>query len=442
MFGELASKAQGTLKASTGLVVLGSGANPPAGGSILSSAAYLNPTFNPSGGTTGSLASFYNNPSFISPSGQTVAAAYGDYISNTISSNVGTITSAYGLYIDTGSASAGTVTTHTGLYVNTPSGGTNKYTAIFTGGTPLVGIGTSSFEATNPFLQLGNSGTSSNIYLAFDAASNKDKDIIYYNAGTGSFIVGMPASTTNYEIRDFGSGLTRFAINSSGAFGFGTSSITSNEFIDIVPTGNYAAQLVLRGTSTTTTSFIGANDQVSLNSFTINRCPASTTVSNSIQCYLYNYVDISNASAVVTNARSLYVGAGAQSGGTGAGSSITNGYGVYVENPGIGTNKCALYTVNAAIGSYTGTTPPTNGLIVSGNVGFGTSSVTNLLTIGTVNTSLGEAIKINGNNTQNYMSFYNNATRQGYLGTNGGGVRIGYQQRYCRRDDCPSIWSK
>lgn len=62
-----------------------------------------------------------------------------------------------------------------------------------------------------------------------------------------------------------------------------------------------------------------------------------------------------------------------QSGGQGGLGSVTNGYQIYVNAPGFGTNKTALYTDNMSIG-YTAITPPSNGLVVVGQSIFGGTS--------------------------------------------------------------------
>jgi hypothetical protein len=71
----------------------------------------------------------------------------------------------------------------------------------------------------------------------------------------------------------------------------------------------------------------------------------------------------------------------------------------------------------------TSTTNVDNILILdrTGNVGIGTTDPTAKLTLGEVNVAQGEAIRINGDASQNYMTFYNNTTRQGYIGTNASG---------------------
>lgn len=104
---------------------------------------------------------------------------------------------------------------------------------------------------------------------------------------------------------------------------------------------------------------------------------------------------------------------------------VSVSYGSRIKTPVAGTIKIAAYNENLVVGnSYISIAPPANGVIIEGNIGIGTSSATNLVTIGTTNTALGEAIRINGDSSQNYLSFYNNTTRQGYLGTYSSGSGI------------------
>lgn len=74
-------------------------------------------------------------------------------------------------------------------------------------------------------------------------------------------------------------------------------------------------------------------------------------------------------SGTVTTLCGLYVNSATK--GSGA---VTNAYGGYFTDPGIGTNKIALYSDNLNIG-YAGVSPPTgNGAIIKGNVGIGKNS--------------------------------------------------------------------
>lgn len=101
-----------------------------------------------------------------------------------------------------------------------------------------VGIGTATLKATNPLFQIGDGTTSSNVYMALDAASNRDKALIYYSGGGGLFTVGTLASSTSYTINDFASGTVRFAINSTGQVSIGTASPAANAELYVTSTGN------------------------------------------------------------------------------------------------------------------------------------------------------------------------------------------------------------
>ncbi len=78
---------------------------------------------------------------------------------------------------------------------------------------------------------------------------------------------------------------------------------------------------------------------------------------------------------------------------------ITYGYGLYVSAPGAGaTSQCAIYGDNMAIG-YHGFTPPTNGMIVQGNVGLGISSSSTPLDVRVATAGAGNAIAAFGGAT-------------------------------------------
>lgn len=160
-----------------------------------------------------------------------------------------------------------------------------------------------------------------------------------------------------------------------GQIGMGISTIASTDFVRINSPGGTATQLRMDGNNTTTSGLATATDQISLSSFVVNKCPASTTTGFSSQAYFYNYIDISNAAAVVTRAASVYIGAGQQINSTGSGSSITAGYGLYIENPGIGTSKTSAFLANLSVG-YTAVTPPSNGAVIAGALSIGSSSNT------------------------------------------------------------------
>lgn len=274
-----------------------------------------------------------------------------------------TIPTSYGMYIHAGSLGSGTVTTAYGMYVRAPSFGTTKIAAYAD------------------------------------------------NLATGYTGIAPPANGA--------------IIEGSACIGASALIYTNQQFLVTSGTaGSTAVGGQFNGTLTNTASLgFGSAEQALVLYNGSLKCPASTTT-NGILCGIETYitVDPSNASAVITNAASIAVGQGVVV-SAGSGSSVTNGYGIYCNNPAFGTNKAAIYSDNLAVG-YAGTSPPSGGAIISGQVGIGTSAATNPLTMGTVNSSSGELIKINGTSAQSYISFYNNTTRQGYIGTNASGAGL------------------
>lgn len=85
----------------------------------------------------------------------------------------------------------------------------------------------------------------------------------------------------------------------------------------------------------------------------------------------------------------LYVGSATLNSGT-----LNMAYGGYFNNPGVGTNKTALYTQDFT--TYTGVTPPTNGGLVQGKFGIGTSSVPSTTSHFQVDGSASQATTYNG----------------------------------------------
>ena len=122
------------------------------------------------------------------------------------------------------------------------------------------------------------------------------------------------------------------------------------------------------------------------------------------------YVNEQFASNVgtISNAYGIYINNGGASAGT-----ITNGYGlfipaiaygasanfgIYVQQPSpAGTISAALYADNASIG-YGSSSPPSNGLILSGQLGVNTSSVNSYSNI-TLNASYAHGLLIQGQQT-------------------------------------------
>lgn len=74
------------------------------------------------------------------------------------------------------------------------------------------------------------------------------------------------------------------------------------------------------------------------------------------------------------------------SGGETSVGTVTNAYGGFFGLPGVGaSSKTALYANGAAIGTYTTTSPPSGGLIISGNTSVGSSTAAALFNVGSSN---------------------------------------------------------
>lgn len=90
---------------------------------------------------------------------------------------------------------------------------------------------------------------------------------------------------------------------------------------------------------------------------------------------------VSSNSGTVSKLTGFLSLAGGTSGGTGT---LTAVYGFYGEAPLSGTARVAAYFANAAIG-YTAVTPPSNGVIIAGNVSVGSNSATSQFNVGSSN---------------------------------------------------------
>jgi hypothetical protein len=125
------------------------------------------------------------------------------------------------------------------------------------------------------------------------------------------------------------------------------------------------------------------------------RPAASTTTSNLYAKYINMSLDKTNVSAVVTNSYGLFIDTITTINANTT--TFTNIYGGYFKAPTNGTYNTSLFSDNMSI-AYTSVTPPTGGLIVSGNVGIGTSSPGNKLDI----ISSGASLRISASSTSGY----------------------------------------
>jgi hypothetical protein len=206
-----------------------------------------------------------------------------------------------------------------------------------------------------------------------------------YNLGSASVPVYSNMTSTNSGIyyptsTSVGvsiSGSLISTVNSSGLGIFTTPSYP----LHISDAGSSQYGLYLTGTTTSASSVNGGMmNNVNFNpTASVNFCigqqlgnyfvaPSTYTISNACGIYIYN--TYTGNLGTISAAYGIYCDAGSAGAST-----ITNAYGGYYKNPTAGgTSNCALYTDNISVG-YAVITPPTNGAIISGNVGIGTSAV-------------------------------------------------------------------
>jgi hypothetical protein len=195
-------------------------------------------------------------------------------------------------------------------------------------------------------------------------------------------------------------------VAASASTGAVTLSIPTTVAIGTSNTAATGAQITLNATSAFNTVLAGTQTAQSGNNeyglYVNSTLAPSANLSGTAAALAVNVVFNPANSTTASNVAGLYVGANSQGA---AGGTVTNSYGVYSTNPGFGSNPCAIYGDNLSIG-YTGTAPPTNGIIVSGQSAIGASSVGSYpqLTVSTTN-AVGEIIQgtqtaVNGSSNQ------------------------------------------
>lgn len=297
-------------------------------------------------------AGVYVNTILSIPTTKTTTTLAAFYATNQGSSFAGTVTTLYGYYFDGGSAGLSTITNAYGAYFAAPLSGTHV-TALY---------------ADN--LSVGYTGIT---------------------PGTNSALI-------------------------SGQVAVGTSSPQANTAVTI--SGSQANGLYVKGTLAT-----GSSNLVGIwgiNTFTPTsgtQCfqlvlqPTITSPAGGLTAAIGTYTNLTlNGSGVIANAYGIKVDTIGLSGAT-----VTAAYGGYFVNPGIGTTKTALYADDICIG-YAGVTPPTNGALINGAVGIGTSSVfsgsqLNIIT----SSSITQIIRITG--TQNTVDGGSNMMGIGVFNT-------------------------
>ena len=105
-----------------------------------------------------------------------------------------------------------------------------------------------------------------------------------------------------------------------------------------------------------------------------------------------SYVDLTNIAGSTTNMYGSYVGSSTLTAGT-----VTNTYGCYIANPGIGTNRCGLYTDDLQVG----------GSLLSGSTKSGYLYIDTRLGIGQSANNVDRTVWLNRNFTSTSNTTYN-----------------------------------
>lgn len=293
---------------------------------------------------------------------------------------------------------------------------TNSFRAIptFSAGGGLTVTAYAGFRAAVASFG-GFTGTLTNHYGFYNEAltNGTNRYGAYFNAPTGGTIA-IAAYADNISI---GYNVTppTLGMQVSGQASFGASSIGAAVGLQVSYTN--ASQIAVNGTLTTKTTIITANDQAAMRIDTqlnptagtaglvggiINLvsfvAPTATSIGTAA-AYVASYTAGSNV-GTLTNLIGYYANGGLASAGT-----VTNHYSAYFGNPGFGSTRIALYAANMSIG-YLATTPPTDGALIAGAVGIGTTSVVS-------NTSLTVTIA-----SANYAGIYINGTSTGVSSSN------------------------
>lgn len=277
-------------------------------------AIYSDVSYAPSIG--GTVQDIYSKPNFAAAAATTLSGIC-FYASPTYNGNAGTLAS-YGFFYDGGGPAVGTVSTAYGGWFANPTGGTTKIPLYAAG----VSIGSYSTTAppSNGLICSGTAG--------FGTSSPNSANQVQI---TSTLARGLQVGGTQVSV-DGSSHM--HAINVNGTYAPTSGAVLVSSFEGIATFQIPSGQTVTSGVS-------------------FHSSPSFT----------------SNLGTITTMYGFWFDGAGSLPGGT-----ISTFYGGYFATPVAGTTKVALYSGNAAIG-YTATVPPSNGLIVSGQTGIGTSTI-------------------------------------------------------------------
>jgi len=273
-------------------------------------------------------ANFNAGGTVIAPTGGTATSA-SLYTGQFFISGTGTITSSYGVFIGaTSTASSPTVTNAYGAYFTNPGFGGTK--AALYSDDASIGY-TATTPPTNGLLVSGQSAFGTSSVNASARVTLSTASSLY-----GLLINGIQTSTASFGV------------------------------------GVYSAPTYFPSAST-------ANLYTAIYGGPTFKIGGGNTESGTLASYYSSYGFTGNAGTLTTVAGFYFDGGGAAVG------TITTAYGGFFGAPGAGSNNLALYSANMAIGSYSTTTPPTNGLIVSGGTSIGSSTATSLFNVGSAN---------------------------------------------------------
>lgn len=371
--------------------------------------------------TTVGVASFNSTNFAVSGAGAVTSNAItvtsGANITATASWNLGGATSIavsgttnHAIQVGNGTGSLTSLSVATNGQIPIGSTGANPVIAAISSGNNITvtnGAGTISVAVTgttNHAVQVGNaSGSLTSIAVGSTGqvlAGNTGADPSF-QALSGLAVTSI-AGTTNQIVASASVGAVTLSFPATGGLSIGSFQASTPPTGGILMPGN----IVIGQTSTSTDTTVFVNNSTAVNkygfqaggTYSTGKGQASffadpillATLSNfSLVGFFDNSLYKSNTAitttlaasfwaapqftgnlGTITNAYGYYFDGGATGGGT-----ITSSYGGYFALPTFGSNVHALHADNASIGTYTGSSvPPTNGLIVSGQTGIGTSS--------------------------------------------------------------------
>ncbi|MBS0626540.1 MAG: hypothetical protein JSS32_10870, partial [Verrucomicrobia bacterium] len=332
--------------------------SPTVNSTAITTAFNVAPVFNPSSGT---LFGSQFTPAF-NPTNASYTAVYGGSFAPTITtSGTGTVVTAYSLNV-AGPAVTGTVSSAYSLFVTAPTGVTNSYTAYLGGNTginnlaPINALDVSGGVAIGSFAGFVTAPTGGLIVAGiagFGTTTPTGSQVVISPGITGTTLTsGLTVGPTYTPISG-----TLFGAQISPAFNPPT-------------TRTYGSATGLAVNPTMTSSGTGTASDLYGEAISLTISASGNTVNNG---YGLRISGPSISAGTLTTAYSLYV-----TSPSGAGT-ITNNYTAYIQGlTGINilTPKNMLDVGGAvAIGSFAGfVTAPTNGLIVSGIAGFGTTT--------------------------------------------------------------------